>query len=405
LLLRPARESSDIKPLAGLPEQEVVAAFLALSPDQQSLLLSTFWERLKVTAMITALEKILDQPDTRQPTLRDEALRRLYQLDPAEATPRILAEITHPHVDRGTFTVKPQTLAVLPIETLPQFDPLLAARLEEKTSRTKSLDAQLIGRYSTAAILARVKAVYETQAGKWDCVAEDGFVLYFLRVVPDYGVARLAQTNSFCMEHSLRLVIRMKRWNQVEPAIIARLNDPELFRARQAAETLAKYGSPKAEKAMWERLRAFHRQWSDHEKDLTMQAGGSRVASDAMSFQYGLVQALGTAQAWLLSEEQVTELENLTLGFERDNVKQWRPRSPVPLDITILFDERLMASVNIQYQSQDAGSLCSKLAQYSEGTRFLLNTFGPPELLAPVLKAVNDVAAEHGLMIEPATGQ
>jgi hypothetical protein len=35
----------------------------------------------------------------------------------------------------------------------------------------------------------------------------------------------------------------------------------------------------------------------------------------------------------------------------------------------------------------------------------LLNTFGPPELLAPVLKAVNDVAAEHGLMIEPATGQ
>jgi len=43
-----------------------------------------------------------------------------------------------------------------------------------------------------------VKSVYETAPGQWDCVTEDGFVVYFLRVDPDYGIKRLAQAPSFC---------------------------------------------------------------------------------------------------------------------------------------------------------------------------------------------------------------
>jgi len=42
---------------------------------------------------------------------------------------------------------------------------MLAARIEDKESRTTGLDAQLIGRYSTKAILPRVKSVYETAEG------------------------------------------------------------------------------------------------------------------------------------------------------------------------------------------------------------------------------------------------
>ncbi len=41
-----------------------------------------------------------------------------------------------------------------------------------------------------------------------------------------------------------------------------------------------------------------------------------------MGFQYGLVLSLAQAQGWLLSNEEVAELEHLTLGSERDNVKQ-----------------------------------------------------------------------------------
>lgn len=402
LLTRPMRDPDDRKWRARLPEPEIAAAFLALSADQQSSLLQLFWTRLKVLAMVGVLEKIVEQPEIRSQTLRDLALRRLYELDPSEGAPRILEEIRHPHVDQGSFTVKSETLGLLPAETLPEFDQLLASRLEHGDSHTKQLDAQLIGRYATRAILPRVKAVYETAAGRWDCMMADGFIRYFLRVDADYGVRRLAQEPSACMTNSLPAVVRMKRWNEIELALIAGLDDPDLNRARQAAETLAKYGSPTAEKAMWDRLRRFHKQWARHPDDLNSRPAMPREAADAMSFQYGLVEALGKAQAWLLTNEQITQLENLTLGSEQDNVKHWHWHSPVDLGINFLFDDRLMADVNHQYSIADISSLSGKLAQYPSGTRFLLTSFGPQDLLALVLQEINDVAAEHGLVIEMA---
>jgi hypothetical protein len=124
-------------------------------------------------------------PEIKHQMLRDAALQRLDELDPAEATPYILGEIKHPHVDNGIFTVRAKTLGVLPQHTLPEFDQLLAERLERKNAQTMPLDARLVGRYSAKVILPRVKALYETAAGQWDCVTEDGFILYFLRTQPD----------------------------------------------------------------------------------------------------------------------------------------------------------------------------------------------------------------------------
>ena len=197
LLLRPARASEDIKPFTALPDAEVAAAFLALTPDQQWTLLSTFWERLRLPAMLKPLEGIASRPEIRHQMLRDVALQRLYELDASEATPYIFEEIRHPHLDNGMFTVRAKTLGVLPQATLPEFDQVLAARVEGKESRTLPLDAQLVGRYSTKAILPRVKAVYEGAPGRWDCLTEDGFILYFLRTDTDYGVRRLAIAPSF----------------------------------------------------------------------------------------------------------------------------------------------------------------------------------------------------------------
>src|SRR6266851_2191948 len=400
LLLRPARGSQDIKPLTALPGTEIASAFLALSPDQQWNLLSTFWERLRMPAMATALETIVAEPAIRHQMLRDVALQRLYELDPAEATPYILDEIKHPRVDNGMFTVTAETLGVLPKETLPDFDQILAARLERKDSHTMPLDTQLVGRYSTKAILPRVKSVYETAPGRWDCVTEDGFVLYFLRAEPEYGVQRLAAAPSFCMTESIPAVMKMKRWGEIETSVIAQLDNPDLNRARQAAETLSKYGSAKAEAALWERLRRFHQQWASRENDLSFRSSTPRDASDAIGFQYGLVLSLADSQGWLLSNEQVFELENLTLGSQRDNVKQYHWRSPVELSLDILFDGQLRADINHQYFPRDITSLRAKLGQYPSGTKFRLTILGEQDRLAPVLQAVNEATLEHGLTID-----
>ncbi|HEY4837298.1 MAG TPA: hypothetical protein VIH72_01745, partial [Candidatus Acidoferrales bacterium] len=329
LLMRPTREAGTARPLTNLPPDEVASAFLNLSPDAQWNVLSTFWARLKIPAMAEPLEKIARQPDVKNQMLRNVAIQCLYDLDPKAATPIILEEISHPHVDDGRFTVTGATLGLLPDETLPQFDEMLGARIAQKGSRTVELDANLIARYSTNAILPKVKSAYESALEQWDCVAEDGFVLYFLRVDPDYGVKRLAVAPSVCMTNSLPAVIKMRRWNEVEPGIIARLNGADLNRAGQAAETLAKYGSAQSEAAVWDRLRKFHAQWADRADELVYRPDMPRTANQAIGLQSALVGAIGRAQAWLLTDEKINALESLTFGTEQENVKRWRWSSPV----------------------------------------------------------------------------
>jgi hypothetical protein len=195
----------------------------------------------------------------------------------------------------------------------------------------------------------------------------------------------------------------MKRWEQVEPALVARLNDPKLWVARAAAETLALYGGPKAEQAMWERLRRFHQQWAPRAQDLQDSPEMKPGANDAMGFQFGLVEALGRAQGWVLDDDQVSELEKLTLGPERQSVAQWHWRSPMPLEVNYVF-ERLQASINGQYFPRDAASLRAKLEQYPGGTQFLLHASGSQEQLAPALEAIREAAQRQGLVIEEESG-
>lgn len=123
------------------------------------------------------------------------------------------------------------------------------------------------------------------------------------------------------MTESIPAVVKMKRCDEIETSIIAQLNNPDLNRARQAAETPSTYGSARTEAAVWERMRRFHKQWAGRENDLTSREGLPRDPTEAMGFQYGLVLSLAQAQGWLLSNEEVAELEHLTLGSECDSCR------------------------------------------------------------------------------------
>ncbi len=396
LLLRPARDSSDIKPFGGLPESEIASAFVALPPRQQLTLLESFWERLRTPAMARAIETVLEQPNRGDEMLRATAFRRLNELDPRAARPYILAEIRRPHADNGHWLAA--ALVILPDETLPEFDEALATRLEAN-GPTMSLDARLIGRYATAAILPRVKAVYQKSAGQWACDIEDSLVGYFLRVDPDYGLDRLRAKPTGCLAESLKAMVAAHRWASIEPSIIARLNVADAWAARDAAETLAKYGGPKAQKALWQRLRAFHEQWKDRDADLTIAPNTPRELNDAVALQYGLLASLANAQAWLLDNDQVTELESLALGSERRNAAHWRWHSPIELNLNLLFDGQLQASIG-EFVTTGLAPLQAKLAQYPRGTVFHLTTFGNVERLAAATRAIEETAAQNGLVIE-----
>ena len=397
LLLRPVRDPSTGTPLNGLPEAEAASAFLAMTPREQSDLLQTFWERLKTPAMTRTLETVLDQPDRNDETLRGMAIQRLFELDPRAARPYILAEIRKPQ-GSGERTMA-NALTLLPDETLPDFDETLATRLEAPEDRTMPLDARLIGRYATEAILPRVKVIYQKHAGRWACDIEDGLGTYFLRVAADYGIERVRAQAGRCMEESLKAVVANGQWSAVEPSIIARLNDAEAYVARDAAETLARYGSAKAEKALWQRLRAFHRQWADREAELAITANTPRDVSAAVSLQFDLVESLGRAQAWLLDNDQLTELAGLTLGSERQNVESWHWHSPVRIDLTVLGGQ-VYAGINGCFNSSDLASLEAKLAQFPRGTVFQLSRSGAPERLAAATRAIQEAASANGFTVE-----
>ena len=94
----------------------------------------------------------------------------------------------------------------------------------------------------------------------------------------------------------------------------------------------------------------------------------------------------------------MTELEDVTLGSERENLKPYHWSSPVDLSLSLLFDGQPRADINHQYFSTDLASLCAKLGRYPSGTK--LTTFGERSHLAPMLQEINDAATEHGLFIE-----
>lgn len=125
-----------------------------------------------------------------------------------------------------------------------------------------------------------------------------------------------------------------------------------------------------------------------------MRPGLRSDANEAVGFQFGLVEAIGKAPAWLLTDEEVTELVNLTLGQERDNVKQWPWKSIVNVNVSFAGDQ-IIASMN-QYSAADIASLKAKLSQYPSGTKLWLNIFGSPAQVSLVRTAIEDIAAEHG---------
>src|SRR5207247_2225277 len=75
---------------------QLAAAFLDLPVERQANLLEYQWRTVAGPAMLPALRRLVDAPPTNAPSLPDLALRRLAQLAPDEARPRILREIQNP---------------------------------------------------------------------------------------------------------------------------------------------------------------------------------------------------------------------------------------------------------------------------------------------------------------------
>ena len=140
---------------------QLAAAFLDLPVERQANLLEYQWRTVAGPAMLPALRRLVDAPPTNAPSLPDLALRRLAQLAPDEARPRILREIQNPR--RGA-TLK--TLGSLSDAELPDLDDALAANFEASNSE---IHAALVQRYATRKLAQRILASADDKIGRMAC--------------------------------------------------------------------------------------------------------------------------------------------------------------------------------------------------------------------------------------------
>jgi hypothetical protein len=289
--------------LAAMPD-----VFGRLTLDAQIRLLTYQWKPIASAAMLPVLRQKYEQPDTAKDTyqlreLRSIALRRLYELSPEEGRRLILDEIRRPKP-----RVNQKVLRLLRDEVVPELDNVLATNLKESRQPNGSGDVEaisdLIERYATAGILARVQAVYEAPGvGRWACRIQTSLLAYTLRADPPTGgellsKALAARGKEFtrCYASALTDVAQLHMTAEVEAAAKSALeeNDPEMV--SQAASVLGQYGSADAEETLWLRLERWYEEMRSHAAELSKQNPGvPAYGSSALSGEALIEQALRNA--------------------------------------------------------------------------------------------------------------
>ncbi len=271
--------------------------------------------------MLPILREIYANPLEPQ-AARDMAVRRIYELAPDEGRRIILTQLAQPY-----SSLSLSTLELLPDRSLPELNDMLASRAE-----AGQIEDALILRYATGDIVRRVEQAYLKRNADFDRQklphCGGALIYYFLKHDPSFGERELRgdmdKPGAFPACYDIGFQFQSLDRNAYSPALerlaIEFLTSNKVPVKRGAAEVLGKYGSPAAEKPLWDTLEYFHSWWKrprtgarrsewpgeyavrTHLADRTspgqrMDSTRGRVKPVARSMQQQLVQARGRRMA------------------------------------------------------------------------------------------------------------
>jgi hypothetical protein len=373
----PRESISSTSPMASRDRlRDRAAAFVALSPERQTRLLEDQWPRLAGPAMVPLLRALVETRAPAFPSLPDLALRRLYELVPEEGRARILREIRNP--SRGASL---KTLGVLPDRELPELDDVLAANVETNEGlEALSIRAELLHRYASPAVSARVLLRVDDLLTRMACRPQAALLAYFVRVDPDLGQIQLdralaSRALTGCYLSVLRDVARLRMSPVVEAAAVAHLGDPDPQVVSGAAETLERYGSPASAQALRAHFERWHRTWEGRAEELRYRHAEVRPDSMQGMIESAFLQALARGQAWLADTGDLRELRTICVTDNcRTQCDQMIAAAADTAINIVRFDNPDNALVLLaQYQLTSISALERKLAQYPKGTSFTLD--------------------------------
>ncbi len=337
-------------------------------------------------------------------------------LAPEEGRSLILGEIRSLHPRVGI-----KALGILPDESLPELDEVLAEMLE--TSKEGQLyeplitPSRLVERYATLAILPRIKVAYESGGGYTACKVLAPLLAYFLRVDRSLGAdlvrKELRARKAYCYSELVGNIARLHMSAELEQIAIEHLRDPDARLAADAARTLSRFGSPAAEGPLWRAMERWHREWKGHEAQFRYRSFGNSLSPEKIQhnwqvgFDATVAEALAQARTWLLEEKKLKKLRDLCITVNcrhRANLflQRWEP----PISIIPGFTEGGYWGFSVaQYESLPFEAGFDKLAQFPEGTVFRWYPYSSRRLVEEVNHIFSDVKMfleENGMKLENA---
>ena len=247
----------------------IVADFRGLPTNMQTNLLLSRWNIVGSPALLPILREIYANPLEPQ-AARDMAVRRIYELAPDEGRRIILAQLAQPY-----SSLSLSTLELLPDRSLPELNDMLASRAE-----AGQIEDALILRYATGDIVRRVEQAYLKRNADFDRQklphCGGALIYYFLKQDPSFGERELRgdmdKPGAFPVCYDIGFQFQSLDRNAYSPALerlaIEFLTSNKVPVKRGAAEVLGKYGSPAAEKPLWDTLEYFHSWWKGREREL-----------------------------------------------------------------------------------------------------------------------------------------
>jgi hypothetical protein len=373
---------------------ELTQVFFDLPAGTQYFLLQYQWALIKNPALVPVLERYYENPlqkkGTYNPTIGGVALQRVYELDPKRGRDLILREIAHP-----TGRVQFEVLALLPDKTLPEMDDAFASALEKRQNDSFEqlpLQAKLLARYGTQAILPRVKAALLEKDSLWSCDVWAPVIAYCLRVDPAFGAAELEKVLSpelraqmTCRGQVLGSVAALYACPELEAAAIHHLDDPDPEVVRNSVETLGKYGSAQAEAPLWKRFEKWHDEWKERAEELQVNRIPSYELATPLGMETAFCFALASARGWLTDAEKLKRIQSLCLT---ENMRR---------NVGVLISEAEASKKSLSFMSgpgdgwsvvvaqyrglSSLDEVKAKLAQFPKGTVFSWSPFnaGPAE--------------------------
>jgi hypothetical protein len=191
---------------------------------------------------------------------------------------------------------------------------------------------------------------------------------------------------------------------RIESIATDALNDTSVEVAADAAQGLERYGSKKAEVALWTRLEKLREQ--DLNKADKLHHGMNAQPQDLLSerrLEQVLVQAIANGQAWFVGEDTIQRLKQLATPQEQpelEGVQTEIQRATYFLSLN-WWPEGVLSYTVGRYNGKGITNLKEKLSQFPPGTHLqMVTTINERNHHQSEFEEVEQAASADGLLLE-----